>query len=136
MLKMLIGLLVASSTMLTGVKAEADAKPKYECDIIYGVVLDAEKNGRVVVDADPEYNYISYRGVDAKPGEVVKTYAFVDEYGDVEYRFDEVCPIFVDRYEGEDTEYVVFEILDGNNTVMGECPSSIFVDAPNLYDIH
>lgn len=133
--EMLIGLLIASSTMSAGASTgiKSDINPKYECEIVYGVVLDAEKNGRICVDADPIYNYISYKGLDVRPGEVVKTYTFLDECGDVEYRFDEVCPIFVDRYEGDDRVYAIFEILDGNDTVMGEIPLDIFSEVPDEY---
>lgn len=131
--EILIGLLVASNTVLAGAEIKSDTKPKYECDITYGVVLDIEKNGRVCVDADPTYNYISYKEIDANPGEVIKTYTFINEYGEIEYRFDKVCPISIDRYEGDDRTYAIFEILDGNDMVMGEIPLDAFPEVPDEY---
>ena len=59
----------------------------------YGVVLNEQGDGMElredkITPIDPYYNYISYRGIDAKPGQIIITVATLDEYGDWEDRRD------------------------------------------------
>lgn len=127
--------------VLAGVMmANANATPintnvkSVEVETVYGIVLNAEGDGKIVVDADPYYNYISYSGVDAEVGDCIKTIC-VNVNGECEYRYDTVVETCIDRYEGDDiNEYCVFEIHDGENTVMGECYAWEFINATNKYD--
>lgn len=56
-----------------------------------GVVLDNDKNGELV-NADPEYNYISYTDVDCKKGDTITSYLFYNPENnyvdDVIFRYD------------------------------------------------
>lgn len=59
---------------------------------VVGIVLDDELNGRIVNTDEEYYNYISYYGVDAGPGDVVVSYLFYNpetKYtDDVIFRYD------------------------------------------------
>lgn len=42
---------------------------------MFGKCLDEEGNGKVLNPADPDYDYVSYRGVpDVRPGDLIETY--------------------------------------------------------------
>lgn len=111
-----------------------------EVETIYGIVLNEQGDGKIVVNADEEYNYISYKSVeDAEIGDCIKTIC-VNIDGECEYRYDTIVETCIDRYEGDDAnEYCVFEIKDGENIIMGECYAWEYVDAINakeFEDIH
>lgn len=61
-------------------------------EILNGVVLDEEKNGRVT-NGDPVYNYISYWRTPYCKGDKVRTYCIYNPYNnaedDIVKRFDE-----------------------------------------------
>lgn len=65
-------------------KADGD----YVIEVVTGVCLDEKGNGIVVYDTfgevDPEYNYISYAGLDVPVGGVVQTIYFYDGTKEVE----------------------------------------------------
>ena len=124
-MKLLIGVL--AGLMLTNGATSVELRTDY------GIVLNEQGDGKIVVDADEYYNYISYRGVKGTEiGDCVKTIS-ININGECEYRYDTIVETCIDRYEGDDAnEYCVFEILDGENIVMGECYAWEYVDAVNV----
>lgn len=120
---LLAGLMLVGGTNTTSVEVRTD----------YGIVLNEQGDGKIVVDADPQYNYISYKNMaDIEIGDCIKTIS-VNINGECEYRYDTIVETCIDRYEGDDiNEYCVFEIKDGNKIIMGECYAYEYVDAVNV----
>ena len=125
---LLAGLMLMGNTNATPVRS-------VEVRTDYGIVLNEQGDGKIVVDADDYYNYISYRNVaGAETGDCVKTVS-INVNGECEYRYDTIVETCIDRYEGDDiNEYCIFEIWDNNNIVMGECYAWEYVDAVNADD--
>jgi hypothetical protein len=61
---------------------------------IYGIVLNEDGDGIVVnpesmEPVDDYYNYISYKGIDAAPGDIIITEEIINEDGEVEKRISD-----------------------------------------------
>lgn len=57
-----------------------------------GIVLDEDSNGQILNTSDDIYNYISYKGLPTRPGDLVTTYCIFNPQtnydDDVIYRID------------------------------------------------
>lgn len=62
------------------------------CEIVLGQCQDSDQNGRIFTNS--EYNYISYRDTDAKPGDIVITFDLLNPFNnycdDIVFRADKV----------------------------------------------
>ena len=89
----LIAALFAALVIITPTEANAQT-----AEITFGVVLDDEGNGLALdpgtlTPVDPYYNYISYAGLGAKPGQYVITLETLNRYGECEEREDHLAKL-------------------------------------------
>lgn len=104
-----------------------------ETNVEYGIVMNEQGDGKIVVNADDYYNYISYSNIEGvEIGDCIKT-TNININGECEYRYDEIVETRIDRYEGDDiNEYCIFEIHDDGDIITGECSASTYINAVNM----
>lgn len=136
MIKTLVTLLMTGLFLTPTAPTTGDTvveESPYSVDVVYGVCVTADGDGELLDTEDEEwgeYNYISYRYVDGvEVGDVVKTVLF-NENGECVERYDQIMNGFVDWDERWNT---VYEITDGNDTIIGTLPLTSFDTYP-LYN--
>lgn len=90
-MKRIITVIVITLILIT-TKANAfayervDLYGQYRIEVLTGIVINENLDGKLIYDTEyeivPGYDYISYYGVEAKPGDLIQTVLILNGYND------------------------------------------------------